>query len=430
MRRFEGDTLLIATHNTGKLEEIADLLEPFGVSCIGAREKNLPEPEETESTFVGNARIKAHAASQATGLPALSDDSGITIDALDGAPGVYTADWAETPDGRDFVRAMTKTHEMLEERGASHPRLAQFRCTLVLAWPDGHDEVFEGVMPGHLVWPMRGTQGHGYDPIFQPDRLRHHIRRNGQVGEEQDLPSRRCVQKAHGWAALLENWQRAGFGIYVHWPFCEAKCPYCDFNSHVVRRVDHDAWADAFELEIERWAARLDHRSVSSVFFGGGTPSLMKPNTVERVLNAVRRYFPLRNDIEITLEANPSSVEANKFAAFADAGVNRVSLGVQALNDEDLKRLGRLHSKDEALRALDIAMHRFDRVSFDLIYARQNQSLRDWEAELDFALSLGARHMSLYQLTIEDRALHLETGLPSESSTVCPVKTWAQICTR
>jgi len=169
MRRFDGDTLLVATHNRGKLEEIADLLAPYGVACVGAAEKNLPEPEETETTFVGNARIKAHAAARATGLPALSDDSGITIDALDGAPGVYTADWAETPDGRDFVMAMTKAHDMLEAKAAPEPRRAQFRCTLVLAWPDGHDEVFEGVMPGRVVWPMRGDQGHGYDPIFQPD---------------------------------------------------------------------------------------------------------------------------------------------------------------------------------------------------------------------------------------------------------------------
>lgn len=169
MRKFTGDRLLVATHNKGKLEEIADLLAPFGVTVVGAAEMKLPEPEETENTFVGNARIKAHAAANATGLPALADDSGIAIDALDGAPGVYTADWAETPNGRDFVMAMTRAHNALEAAGASYPRTARFCCTLVLAWPDGHDEVFEGVMPGQVVWPMRGDQGHGYDPIFQPD---------------------------------------------------------------------------------------------------------------------------------------------------------------------------------------------------------------------------------------------------------------------
>lgn len=168
-RKFTGDRLLVATHNQGKLEEIAHLLEPYGVEVVGAAEMNLPEPEETETTFAGNARIKAHAAAKATGLPALSDDSGIEIDALDGAPGVYTADWAETPSGRDFVMAMTRAHDELEARNAPYPRSARFCCTLVLAWPDGHDEVFPGVMPGQIVWPMRGDQGHGYDPVFQPD---------------------------------------------------------------------------------------------------------------------------------------------------------------------------------------------------------------------------------------------------------------------
>ena len=169
MRKFAEKQLLVATHNKGKLEEIADLLSPFGITVTSAADHNLPEPEETETTFVGNARIKAHAAAKATGLPALSDDSGITIDGLNGAPGVYTADWAETETGRDFVMAMTRAWNELEAVNAPYPRTAQFRCTFVLAWPDGHDEVFEGAMPGQLVWPMRGDQGHGYDPIFQPD---------------------------------------------------------------------------------------------------------------------------------------------------------------------------------------------------------------------------------------------------------------------
>jgi len=168
-RKFSGDRLLIATHNQGKLDEVRHLLEPYGVEVVGAAEMNLPEPEETETTFVGNAKIKAHAAARATGLPALSDDSGIEIDALDGAPGVYTADWAETPNGRDFVMAMERTHRELEAKNAPHPRTARFCCTLVLAWPDGHDEVFPGEMPGQVVWPTRGDQGHGYDPIFVPD---------------------------------------------------------------------------------------------------------------------------------------------------------------------------------------------------------------------------------------------------------------------
>ncbi|MFQ6546909.1 RdgB/HAM1 family non-canonical purine NTP pyrophosphatase [Aestuariibius sp. 2305UL40-4] len=168
-RKFEGGRLVIATHNRGKFEEMEHLLEPYGVELSSNADHGLPEPEETESTFIGNAKIKAHAAAQATGLPALADDSGIEIDGLGGAPGVHTADWAETSDGRDFVMAMTRAWEELQAVDAPEPRTARFCCTLVLAWPDGHDEVFPGQMPGRIVWPMRGDQGHGYDPIFQPD---------------------------------------------------------------------------------------------------------------------------------------------------------------------------------------------------------------------------------------------------------------------
>jgi len=169
MRKFEGKELVIATHNNGKLEEIADLLSPYGVTLTSNADHGLPEPDETETTFVGNARIKAHAAAKATGLPALADDSGLMIDGLGGAPGVYTADWAETPNGRDFGMAMQRAWDELEAVDAPAPRTAQFCCTLVLAWPDGDDEVFPGLMPGQIVWPARGDQGHGYDPIFQPE---------------------------------------------------------------------------------------------------------------------------------------------------------------------------------------------------------------------------------------------------------------------
>lgn len=169
MRSFADKKLLVATHNAGKLAEMRALLSPFGVEVVGAAETGLSEPDETEDSFVGNARIKARAAVAATGLPALADDSGISIDALDGAPGVYTADWAETGNGRDFGIAMERAWRELEARNAPEPRDAQFRCTLVLMWPDGHDEVFEGVLPGRVVWPPRGAEGHGYDPIFMPD---------------------------------------------------------------------------------------------------------------------------------------------------------------------------------------------------------------------------------------------------------------------
>lgn len=169
MRRLAKKRLLVATHNRGKLDEIRAMMAPHGIAVTSAGDMGLPEPAETESSFIGNARIKARAAMQATGLPVLADDSGITVDGLDGAPGVYTADWAETPNGRDFMQAMARTWNELEARKVPEPRSAQFRATLILLWPDGHEEIFEGVAPGRLVWPPRGVQGHGYDPIFVPD---------------------------------------------------------------------------------------------------------------------------------------------------------------------------------------------------------------------------------------------------------------------
>lgn len=168
-RKFDGDTLVLASHNAGKLREIAALVKPFGVTCKSAGEFDLPEPEETESTYAGNARIKAHFAAKETGLPALSDDSGLSVDGLDGAPGVYTADWAETPDGRDFKMAMEKTWSLLEDKEVPEPRRAAFNCTLCIAWPDGHDELFVGSVDGRLTWPMRGDRGFGYDPMFIPN---------------------------------------------------------------------------------------------------------------------------------------------------------------------------------------------------------------------------------------------------------------------
>lgn len=164
-----GDRIVIASHNAGKIREIAALMAPYGIAVQSAAELGFAEPAETEDTFAGNARIKAHAAAQAANLPALSDDSGIMVDALGGAPGVYTADWAETPTGRDFPLAMKKVWDLLDTQNAPEPRTARFCCTLCVAWPDGRDMLFEGTVDGRLVWPMRGEQGFGFDPIFLPD---------------------------------------------------------------------------------------------------------------------------------------------------------------------------------------------------------------------------------------------------------------------
>ncbi|MBU9697860.1 radical SAM family heme chaperone HemW [Rhodobacteraceae bacterium HSP-20] len=200
----------------------------------------------------------------------------------------------------------------------------------------------------------------------------------------------------------MQDWEAGGFGLYIHWPFCQSKCPYCDFNSHVAAKIDQKRWRDAYLREIGRVGQETRGRVLQTVFFGGGTPSLMEPEVVAEVLEAVRATWPMVNDPEITLEANPGSVEAGRFRAFREAGVNRISMGVQALRDEDLRRLGRLHTVAEAKQAFDIARKTFDRVSFDLIYARQDQTLADWQAELREALSMAVDHLSMYQLTIED----------------------------
>jgi putative oxygen-independent coproporphyrinogen III oxidase len=235
--------------------------------------------------------------------------------------------------------------------------------------------------------------------------------------------------------AMAENWQTAGFGIYVHWPYCLSKCPYCDFNSHVAASIDHDEWRLAYVAALRSWSNVVGQRVVKSVFFGGGTPSLMNPGTVASILDTIATSWDLANDVEITLEANPTSVEAGRLTAFRQAGVNRVSLGLQSLDDRDLTRLGRTHSATEGLAALDIARATFDRVSFDLIYARQDQTLEDWTSELARALGSAPDHLSLYQLTIEDGTVfgrrHTQgrlSGLPSDDLASDMYQATQEIC--
>ena len=220
---------------------------------------------------------------------------------------------------------------------------------------------------------------------------------------------------------MPENWQTAGFALYVHWPFCQAKCPYCDFNSYAATDWDASRWISAYLAELETHANALPGRVLTSIYFGGGTPSLMSEDIVAGIIGGAAETWTFANDIEITLEANPSSVEAQRFRGYKTAGVNRVSVGLQALDDADLKRLGRLHSVSEGLQALDTAMSVFDRVNLDLIYARQHQTRENWEAELARAIGIGTDHMSLYQLTIEPGTAFFDRfnsgglgGLPDE----------------
>jgi len=225
------------------------------------------------------------------------------------------------------------------------------------------------------------------------------------------------------------------FGVYIHWPFCLSKCPYCDFNSHVRRAaIDETRFARAFAAEIATTAARIGGRTVSTVFFGGGTPSLMQPTTIASVLDALAQHWTIAPDVEVTLEANPTSVEAARFRGYRAAGVNRVSLGVQALDDRALAELGRLHSAQEALEAVAVARSIFDRYSFDLIYARPQQTPQDWAAELKRAIAEAAEHLSLYQLTVEAEtpfaALHAagKLKIPDEDLARALYDTTQDIC--
>ena len=220
---------------------------------------------------------------------------------------------------------------------------------------------------------------------------------------------------------MVKNWQRAGFGLYIHWPFCQSKCPYCDFNSHVSSNIDQEAWTEAYLSEISNNYHHSSEKILNTVFFGGGTPSLMPSKTIETIITHILSLWKTSNQLEITLEANPTSIDVSRFKEYRSAGVNRVSVGVQSLDDTSLKYLGRLHTGKDAIIAVQTAQSVFDRVSFDLIYARQNQTIKAWEEELLSALSLGTNHMSLYQLTIEDGTVFGDRakigklpGLPSE----------------
>ena len=219
----------------------------------------------------------------------------------------------------------------------------------------------------------------------------------------------------------LQDEPDTGFGLYLHWPYCQTKCPYCDFNSHVLASIDHKRWLAGYLSEIDRLGRETQGKPLQSVFFGGGTPSLMDPDVVAAIIDRIRSTWRMSNDPEITIEANPGSVEAGRFAAYAAGGVNRVSIGVQSLDDLALRQLGRMHSAAEALKAIDIARTHFARVNFDLIYARQDQDETSWRAELQRALTIHPTHISLYQLTIEEGTVFHDRnargqlrGLPDE----------------
>ena len=427
-----------------------DLLAPYGIDATSAGEIGLTEPEELGMTFRDNAHIKAEAAAKATGLPAFADDSGLVVDALDGAPGIHSARWAG-PE-RDFARAMETIEEKLRERGATTPerRKAHFVSALCVAWPDGHVEEFEGRVDGTLVWPPRGDQGFGYDPMFLPDG---HTRTFGEMpsDEKHGLPPRgkglvppraRLPQAGGGvpWPELRTPLRSWGRKIRLSASMCTGRsacrnAPIATSTATSATPPSTSRVSCAHSPPRSRRPQRACRAAtVSTIFFGGGTPSLMQPATVAAVLDAIARHWSVAADVEVTLEANPTSVEAARFRGYRLAGVNRVSLGVQALDDRVLAELGRRHSAREALDAVAVARSVFDRYSFDLIYARPQQTPRDWASELKHALGEAGEHLSLYQLTVEAEtpfaALHAagKLKIPDEDTARALYDTTQEIC--
>ena len=366
-RRLDrGTRLVVASHNPGKVREIFELVAPHGLSVVSAGDLGLPEPEETGATFAQNALLKAVAAARGAALPSLADDSGIEVEALGGAPGIYSARWAGP--SKDFAVAMRRVADELEARGAwtasPGPR-ANFTAALCLAWPDGETAIFEGKVWGHLVWPPRGSKGFGYDPMFVARGPHLDLRRDGaSMPSMQSRTAPAPSSSSPAPASATANADAAddvGFGVYIHWPFCASKCPYCDFNSHVrAGGIEEARFLRAYLRELRALGrAGARPQRLASIFFGGGTPSLMSAATVAAILDAIAGHWEVDAGTEITLEANPSSVEAGRFRDYRAAGINRVSLGVQSLEAADLRALGRLHTVEEALAAIDVSREIF-----------------------------------------------------------------------
>ena len=343
-------------------------------------------------------------------MPAFADDSGLVVDALDGAPGILSARWAG--EGKDFNAAMARIERLLQERGATQPaqRKAHFVSALCVAWPDDHIEEVEARVDGTLVWPPRGSAGFGYDPVFLPDG---HARTFGEMTsiEKHGLPplGLGLSHRARAFVKLAEtaltSADTKAFGVYVHWPFCLSKCPYCDFNSHVRHAADRRGALCPRLCPRDRnsGGARAGPRGLLDLSRRRHAVADAAENR-RRDSQPIGRHWRIATDVEVTLEANPTSVEATRFRGYRAAGVNRVSLGVQALDDASLKALGRLHSAREALDAVAIARTAFDRYSFDLIYARPDQTPQMWADELKLAIC-GSRRASV-ALSADHRGRH------------------------
>ncbi len=381
----------------------------------------IAPPAETGATFAENATLKArHAAAAAAGAAVIADDSGLEVDALGGAPGVYSARYAG--EGADDAANNAKLVAALA--GVPDARRgARYRCVLVYlpALPGTAPIVAEGVWEGRIVAAPRGTAGFGYDPYFFVPALGVHGRRACTRREEPpEPPGHRDARVARGAAERRVTCRAPPLALYVHMPWCVRKCPYCDFNSHPLKSDRPDAgYIDALIRDFESELPLIGARAIETVFFGGGTPSLFAPEQIARLIEALRARAGFAQDAEITLEANPGTIERGRFAGYRDAGVNRVSLGAQSFSGEALGVLGRIHTPDDTRRAVaELGEAGIDNFNLDLMYALPNQSVDGALADVEAACALGPMHISHYQLTLEPgTAFHARPpALPDEDA--------------
>jgi non-canonical purine NTP pyrophosphatase (RdgB/HAM1 family) len=427
--------IVLASNNAGKLREFGQMLATIDIEVLPQAHFAIPEAEEPHVTFVENALAKARHAAKLTGLPALADDSGICVSALGGAPGVFSARFAGEPKSDE--RNNQKLIADLQGLGPDCDRRAHYVAVLVFVHhaDDPQPIICEGEWHGEIIDTPRGANGFGYDPYFLVPDLNQTAAEI--AADEKNLASRQSAPAA-GRTAEARRLRRTipiaavpsaptfppavsglaappPLSLYVHWPWCVKKCPYCDFNSHE-SAPDEAAYLAALVADLEAALPTIWNRPVGSVFIGGGTPSLMSAATLDALLAAVRMRVPLHPDAEITLEANPGTAEAGKFAAFRAAGVNRLSLGIQSFDDRKLAALGRIHGGDEARRAIEFAQRHFERVNLDLMYGLPGQTLAAAEADIAEAVATGVEHVSAYHLTLEPNTAfhHAPPALPDD----------------
>jgi len=456
--------IVLATANAGKRAEFRRLLDGLGFEVIAQSELGIPPADEPHATFLENALAKARHAARLSGLPALADDSGLCVDALGGAPGVHSARFAG-PSASD----LQNNAELLRKMAGRQDRSAHYVCVLVAvrSADDPEPIVADARWHGEIVEAPRGSGGFGYDPLFKVSGVegtaaeldaetKNRMSHRGRAMVEMVRALKACRMSASTGsgargaipiavetmappriAADVQHFLRPGtlslttlppLSLYVHYPWCVRKCPYCDFNSHEAGgTIPETEYLDALRADLESSLSLIWGRRIVSVFIGGGTPSLLSAAGLDRLLSDVRTLLPLEPGAEITLEANPGTFEAEKFASFRASGVNRLSIGVQSFDEEELAALGRIHDRAQALAAVEIAQRHYDNFNLDLMYALPRQTLASLKHDVERAISFAPPHLSLYQLTLEPNTVFAKFPPPlPEDDEAAAMQEWIE----